>query len=275
LKIIAIMISYSRRVGRGEMSTYVYVGSAGAVLASLLLGFAVQLAYGELEGASEQLFEGGASLTAVVVLTYMIFWMARRSAGIRGELEERMGAAMTRGELYGVSLLAFVSVFREGLETVLFLTSTFLLDPPGALLGAALGASSILAVMVLLVRGVYRLDLGRFFRVTSVLLIVFAAGLAGYGTHELMEAGEGLGVEFGSLGKHAYDINPPRNQDGSYPPLHENGAVGSVFKALVGYDGNPEWLRVIVYLGYWATVGSYVLRTYRNGREVPPTTADP
>jgi high-affinity Fe2+/Pb2+ permease len=51
--------------------------------------------------------------------------------------------------------------------------------------------------------------------------------------------------------------------DATYPSLHEKGIIGSILKALVGYDGNPEWLRIIVYLGYWIIIGTYLYRQYR------------
>ena len=111
-------------------------------------------------------------------------------------------------------------------------------------------------------RGIRRLDINRFFQFTSIVLIVFAAGLAGYGVHELVEAGEGFGIELGILTQPAFDINPPLNADGTYPLLHEKGAVGSALAAL-GYDGNPEWMRVIVYVGYWLVLGTYVLLSHR------------
>lgn len=261
--IVAIMVSYLKKVGKGELNRYVYLGSGGAMAASLILGLFVQSVYGELKGVSAQLFEGAASLTAVVVLTYMIFWMTEHSKRIRGELQEKIDVAITKGELFGITILAFIAVFREGLETVLFLTAAFFLDPFGVVVGVILGSTIVLLLAVLLMRGAYRLDISKFFRYTSVLLILFAAGLAGYGVHELIEAGEGSGIEFGVWSQHAYDINPPMNPDGSYPLLHENGVIGSVLKALIGYDGNPEWLRVIVYIGYWLIVGTYVLKTYR------------
>ncbi|UCH57747.1 MAG: FTR1 family protein [Candidatus Bathyarchaeota archaeon] len=261
--IVAIMVSYLRRVGRGELSRYAYLGSGVAVLISLVLGVAVQMVYGGLDKVTAELFEGLASLTAVGVLTYMIFWMTGHSKNIRGELQDRIEFAVSRNELYGIASLAFVAVFREGLETVLFLSTSFFQDAAGTLLGIAIGVITVLVLAALLVRGAYRLDLKRFFGYTSILLIVFAAGLAGYGVHELVEAGEGKGYDFGVLGEKPYDINPPVNPDGSYPLLHENGVVGSILKALVGYDGNPEWLRIVVYLGYWLVIGSYVYRNYR------------
>lgn len=153
-----------------------------------------------------------------------------------------------------------MSVLREGVETVLFLSAAFAQDPAGAMAGVVIGSAVVLLVSMLLMRGTVKLEVGRFFKLSSVLLIVFAAGLAGYGVHELIEAGEGTGVDLGWWAQRPFDVNPPLNPDGGYPPLHENGAVGSILKALVGYDGNPEWLRIMVYLGYWATVSVYTLR---------------
>jgi high-affinity iron transporter len=167
------------------------------------------------------LFEGIASLTAVAVLTYMIFWMTEHSKNIRGEIQEKIDVAVSRGELYSIVSLAFVAVFREGLETVLFLTTTFFQDATGTIIGVVVGAAIVLVLAVLLMRGTYQLDIKKFFGYTSILLIVFSAGLAGYGVHELIEAGENLGYDFGVLGQKPYDINPPVNPDGTYPILLE------------------------------------------------------
>jgi len=262
--IVAIMVSYLKKVGKESLSRYAYLGSGVAVVLSLILGVAVQVIYGGLDKVTAELFEGFASLTAVAVLTYMIFWMTEHSKDIKGELQDKIDVAIDRKELYGIAFLAFVAVFREGLETVLFLTTTFFQDSVGTVIGVAVGAAVVLVLAVLLIRGTYRLDLKRFFTYTSILLVVFAAGLAGYGVHELIEAGERTGIDIGVLGDHAYDINPSVNPDGSYPLLHEKGLVGSILKALIGYDGNPEWLRVIVYVGYWLVVGYYL---YRKNRE--------
>jgi len=266
--IVAIMVTYLKKVGKGELTRYAYLGSGAAVAISLVLGVAIQMVYGGMSKVTAELFEGVASLTAVAVLTYMIFWMTKHSKNIRGELEEKLDIAVSRGELYSIASLAFVAVFREGLETVLFLTTTFVQDAAGTILGVVAGAVIVLVLAVLLMRGTYQLDLKKFFGYTSIILIVFSAGLAGYGVHELIEAGENMGYDFGVLGEKPFNINPPENPDGTYPVLHEKGVVGSILKTLVGYDGNPEWLRIIVYLGYWLVIGSYVFRTYRKPRDI-------
>jgi high-affinity iron transporter len=261
--IVTIMITYLRKIGKQELNKYSYLGAGTAVIVSFLIGIALQTFYGGLGKVGEQLFEGVASLTAVVVLTGMIFWMTKHSKEIKGELEGKIDQAVTQSEVYSIAVLSFVAVVREGLETVLFLTATFVQDRIGTIVGAVLGIAIVLVLSMLLMKGTLNLEISRFFKVTSILLLIFGAGLAGYGVHELIEAGEGSGLDFGVLGEKPFDINPPLNPDGTYPLFHENGIVGSILKALVGYDGNPEWLRLIVYLGYWVIIGTYLYTQYR------------
>ena len=261
--IVTIMITYLRKIGKEDLTKYSYLGAGAAVIASLIVGVGLQVFYGGLGKVASELFEGVASLTAVAVLTYMIFWMTKHSKEIKGELQGKIDQAVTQNELYGISALAFVAVAREGLETVLFLAATFVQDSAGTIAGLILGIAVVLALSVALMKGTVNLEIGKFFKVTSILLLVFGAGLAGYGVHELIEAGEHSGMEFGWLGDKPFNINPPVNPDGSYPVLHEKGILGSILKALVGYDGDPEWLRIIVYLGYWLVVGSYVYNHYK------------
>ena len=261
--IVTIMITYLRKIGKEDLNKYTYLGTGAALVMSLVAGVVLQVFYGGLGKVASELFEGIASLSAVVVLTSMIFWMTKHSKEIKGEMEVKINQAVTQGELYSITALAFVAVAREGLETVLFLSATFVQDSAGTLLGAALGILVVLGLSFVLMKGTVDLEIGKFFKVTSIMLLVFGAGLAGYGVHELIEAGEHSGMDFGFFGEKPYDINPALNPDGSYPALHEKGIIGSILKALVGYDGNPEWLRIIVYLGYWIVIGTYLYKQYR------------
>ena len=262
--IVTIMITYLRKIGKEDLNKYTYLGTGAALAMSLVVGVILQVFYGGLGKVASELFEGVASLSAVVVLTSMIFWMTKHSKEIKGEMETKINQAVTQNELYGITALAFVAVAREGLETVLFLSATFVQDSVGTLVGAALGIAVVLGLSFALMKGTVDLEIGKFFKVTSIMLLIFGAGLAGYGVHELIEAGEHSGMDFGFWGEKPYDINPAVNADGTYPALHEKGVVGSIFKALLGYDGNPEWLRIIVYLGYWLAVGTYVYKQYQS-----------
>jgi high-affinity iron transporter len=251
--IVSIIIAYLVKIGRRDLSKYLYLGAGLAMLVSLLLGGAVLVVYGSLPPGGTTIFEAAASVTAAAVLTYMILWMAQNARNIRGALQERIDTAVTTGTVLGIATLAFVSVFREGLETVLFLTTLAVTDPIGTIVGTLLGIGVVLVSAFLVVKSAYQMKLQHFFRYTSVILVIFAAGLLGYGVHEFIEAGV-----LPPLIEHVWDINPPDTAH----PLHENGSMGSILKALVGYDGNPELLRVVVYVGYWLVLGLYLVKTY-------------
>jgi high-affinity iron transporter len=160
---------------------------------------------------------------------------------------------------------------REGIETVLFLTALFFVDPSGTAIGMMIGLGLVVSLVLTILRKTRHINVRSFFKYSSILLVVLAAGLAGFGVHEILEASESYGIEIGILGQAAFNINPADAAN----IFHENGAVGSFLKAMVGYDGNPEWLRVIVYLGYWLVIGAFVAKTYGSrtrGQTVIPTT---
>ena len=270
--IVVIIVAYLQKSDKQSLIKYSLFGIVSAIGASLLFGVAIFVAYGELPELGEQLFEGLAALTATFVLTYMILWMTKRAKTIRTELEQKVELAVSRGQFFGIASLVFIAVFREGLETVLFLTTQLTTDTAGTIAGLLLASFVILALAWILMKGIYRLGINRFFQVTSVLLIVFAAGLIGLGVHELIEAGETAGVQLGVLGQPAFNINPPLNPDGTYPLLHEKGALGSILAALVGYTGSPEWLRIIVYVAYWIVMGAYFVKSNRQSLRLTLTT---
>ena len=261
--IIGIIAAYLKKTEKGALTKSLYYGTAAAIIASLALGIVLAAFYGSLAGTGEKLFEGGAAIAATAVLTYMIFWMARHSHTIKDELQRKVEAVVSKGYVIGLVAIAFIAVFREGVETVLFLTATGVQNPIGTIAGAAAGIAVVALLTLLTFKKIYSLNIRKFFFYSSILLIIFAAGLLGYGVHEFLEAAEETGAETGLWGQHAYDINPAANSDRTYPLLHEKGALGSIFKGLVGYDGNPEWLRVIVYIAYWLAVGIYVIAAYK------------
>jgi high-affinity iron transporter len=261
--IVVIVASYLKRTGKRKLSIFLYFGAIAAMGASLLLGLAISMVYGGLEDTFAGVFDGVAALTAAGVLTYMIVWMTRHAQTLRSELEQKLESSITAGQLLGVASLSFVAVLREGVETVLFLTALVVIDSSGTLIGAVIASLASIGIAVLVMKGIHRLDIHRFFQVTSMILIVFAAGLTAYGVHELIEVGERSGIELGLVGQQAFNMNPPVNPDGTYPALHDKGAVGSVLATLVGYAGSPEWLRVIAYLGYWIVLGTYLFITDR------------
>ncbi len=261
--IIGIIAAYITKLGRKDLNRYLLAGVIAALAASAGVAMIFKAVYGGLVGAAEQLFEAVAALTAAAVLTYMIFWMADNSKKIKGELQEKLDISMSKGEMMGIAMLSFIAVFREGVETVLFLGALAISSPVDTLAGFALGVIVVVILSSVMFRGIFNLDIGRFFKYTSILLILFSAGMVAMGVHELNEAGI-----IPPVIEHVWDVNPPVNPDGSYPLSHENGAVGSILKSLIGYDASPSLTEVIAYAGYWVIIGIFLYRTYMKRPEV-------
>jgi high-affinity iron transporter len=239
--IIGIVLGALRKLNRSEMEPAVWYGAISAVAVSLLTGI-VLTAFGmSLEGAAEEIFEGTAMLLAAAVLTWMIFWMNRQARSIKGELEAGVDRATSKGGTRALFSLAFLAVVREGIELALFLTAaTFASDVQSTLLGTFLGLGAAIFLGWGLFASTRRLNLRRFFQVTGVLLILFAAGLIAHGVHEFNEVGW-----VPSLVEHVWDVNPI---------IDENSTLGLMLKALFGYNGNPAFTEVIAYLAYYVAI---------------------
>jgi len=259
--ITAIILAYLARTKRKPLTRYAWYGVYLAVAASVIFGASIWFMYGNLSGPTKTLFEGVAALFAVSVLSSMIYWMASKGKELKKEVEKRVEAIVTRGATLALASFSFIVVFREGLETVLFLTSFLLEDPIGTLVGAFLGivASLTLAYMVFVVG--MKINIRKFFYFTSILLVLLAGGLAGYGVHELLEYSKDIGVELGWLGEHAYSLDIPKDN-----PLHHESIIGSILAVMFGYTVKAEWARVMVHLVYLAMALPLVVWVYKKDR---------
>lgn len=241
--IIGIILGYLAKVGQIRLARYVWWGAGLALLASAITAYLFEVLAGGFEGRSEEIFEGIVMLAAVGVLTSMILWMQKQSCTIRGEIQSRVDQAIRSNGVAGIAVLAFVSVFREGVETVLFLKAALVSGTQqGVFVGGLAGILGAIVIAWLLFKTAVGLDLRKFFVATGTLLLLFAAGLFANGIHELQEASV-LPV----IVEHVWDINYL---------LNEEGLVGSFLKALVGYNGNPSLLEVVAWAGYLAVFGT-------------------
>lgn len=188
--VVGIVLAFLNRTGRRDGFWPVWLGAAAALALSVATGALLFAIGAELEGSAEKVFEGTAMLVAAGLLTWMIFWMRSRARTIRHDLEGQVEAALGTGSSMGLALVAFVAVLREGVETALFLFGT--VEGSNRLVATVSGAIGLAAAVMLgylFYRGAARLDLRRFFTVTSVLLLAFAGWLVAQGLHELQEAG--------------------------------------------------------------------------------------
>ncbi|MEX0993623.1 MAG: FTR1 family protein [Solirubrobacterales bacterium] len=195
--IIGIMLAFL--VKTGQAATYaraVWMGVACAIVASVAIGAALFLSLGEVEGTAEALYEGLAMLMAAGVVTWMVFWMRRQARTIGGNLRAQVGEAIEAGSMFAIAAVAFVAVAREGLETALFLFAATGDSGAGVTIAGGLaGVAVAVALGVLFYHGAIRINLGTFFRVTGLLVIVFASYLLYGGVHELAKAGGGEALE--------------------------------------------------------------------------------
>ena len=239
--IVGIVLGALRQMRRTDLSSSVWFGVFIASALSVLAGILLTVLGLSFEGRAEEIFEGVTMLLAAGVLTWMIFWMSRQARNIKGELESGVHKAAFEGGKRGLFALAFLAVFREGIELALFLVaSIFASDVQQTLIGAFLGLGTAILLGWSLFATTVRLDLRRFFQVTGFLLILFAAGLVAHGVHEFNEAGL-----IPAVIEHVWDVNPI---------LNENTTLGSMLKALFGYNGNPSLTEVLAYFVYFVAV---------------------
>ena len=255
--ILAILLTYLKKTDRWADARFVWAGTAAAIGICLVAGVAIFIALDGLNGKVEYAVEGVIALLATAVLTHMIFWMRSHARTLGKELRDKVDASVGSA----LAIIAFVAVLREGLETVLFLLSAETATASGSdvVVGGLIG----LALSVVIGFGVYRsgnrLNLRTFFNVTAVLLLLFAAGLAGKAVHELRLL---ISWEAGWLVSSAWTLESG---------VFASGTFYDFMKGLFGWHKSPENIRVLAYFAYLIPV----LLVYLRGSQsvsVPTTT---
>ena len=239
--IAGILFGYLNQTGHSDRRRWVWAAIASATALSAALAVTLTIIGASLEGRSEALFEGSAMLLAVGVLTWMIVWMRKQARHIATTLHAEINLALRSGHNWGLFGVAFLAVFREGVEMALFLTAISLVNDGWATLsGITLGLIAAIVTGWAIYSSTARLNVRRFFDITSLLLLIFAAGLFAHGLHEL--------AEIGWLPELVDEVWTLR------PILSHDSTGGAILRTLVGYNDSPSLLEVIGYLGYWVVV---------------------
>jgi high-affinity iron transporter len=235
--VLAIIVAYLRKIGRGDRLDAVWTGSALAAVACVITGVIFYKAVGEFEGKWEQFIEGTLAFSAVAVLTWMIFWMRGHARGIASDLHNKIDAAIEKSAT-ALTVVAFVAVAREGFETVLFLISAETASASGTevVIGGLIGLAISAVLGYLFFLGSDRIDIRKFFNWTGLLLILFAAGLFAKGIHEFREFFELEGTWYSEP---VWELTSG--------PL-ATGWTFDFLKGLFGWSSDPERIRVAAYV---------------------------
>ena len=264
--VVSILVAYLVKAGHRDRLRPIWLGVALAVALSLAFGALLTFTSNNLSFEAQERFGGLMSIIAVVFVTWMIFWMASAARSLSGELRGRIDRAAD-GTRWSLALVAALAVGREGLETALFLwaatqtaTGAHTVSTVPAwqpVTGAVLGLTTAVLLGFLLYRGVVRVNLTAFFTWTGAFLIVVAAGVLGYGFHDLQEAGILPG-----LNHLAFDVSGT---------VDEGSWYGTVLKGVFNFSPQTTWLQASVWTAYLAVTMSFFLRgVRRRGRPQAP-----
>ena len=183
--IVGITLAYLTKIGRQELRKTVYAALAAAFLGSI--GVAVVISRAHL---NEDAFEGWVMLVAAFFVVTMVIFMMRTGRKMKGEVETKVGLLAGEGAWFGLFVFIFLMVLREGAETVLILSAVSLNSTElMSFLGTLLGLIAAVAFGVMFVKGSVRVNLQKFFRITTAIMFLVAAQLVISGLHELSESG--------------------------------------------------------------------------------------
>lgn len=236
--IIGIMASYSVRRGNAGALPSIWAGVAAAFAASAAGAFILVRTGQEFPQRGQEMFEAAVGAFAVVLLLSMALWMRRAGHGLKQDIEHSLDSSLASGAggwSWPLFFSAFLIVGREGLESAMFMVAILQQAPgPGMLIGALTGLAVAAFVGAAIFQLGLKIHLGKFFKITGVLVIFVAAGLAASSLRHLHEAGV-----WNSLQGIAFDLSSV---------LPTDGILGTLLSGLFGYNATPTWSEVILYL---------------------------
>lgn len=241
--IVGIVAGFLKQSGYVHMMPKVWIGTVLAALMCLGLGLWIHNKTGEIPQKQQEFVVGALGLFAVAMLTYMVLWMKKASRGLKQSLQTSVSNALQRGSGHGWALvsMAFLAVAREGLESVFFLIAVFNQAPTAEMpLGAVLGLVAAAVIGYLIYKGGVKINLGKFFQWTGVLLIFVAAGLLAGAFRALHEAG-------------VWNIGQIIVFDSSHI-LHNDSVMGVLMGGFFGYTDHPVVSDLVLYVVYLVTV---------------------
>lgn len=254
--ICSIMLAYLKQIGRRDRFKDVWIGIGSAIAVALIGGMIVFSVLRNYDGSDLQSkIEGITYFVAAGVLTYMTFWMKQQGRNLKNELHAKMEVALTTGSIFAIAFIAFLTVGREGLETVVFMIAiAFHTKPLLLAVGAGIGIVAGLALSYIIYVLGRRLNLKYFFDTMGSLLMLFAAGLLADGVEAFQE------LHWLPFGQH------PLWNTASF--LSEDSTLGDILHSFFGYADSPTTLQVVIYVLYLVLALAFFLRRTSGKRPV-------
>ena len=251
--ICSIMFTYLKQIGRYDRFRDVWIGIGAALAVDVVCGVVIFSLIRHYDGSVLQTqIEGVTYVVACGVLTYMTLWMKKQGRHLRNELQAKISLAVGTGSLFAIALIAFITVGREGLETVVFMIAiAFHANPSllavGAVLGTMMGLMLSYAIYIL----GKRVKIHHFFNVMGGLLMLFAAGLLADSIENFQQLGW-----------------LPKEQAlwSSASLLNENSMLGDILHSFFGYAENPTAMQIAFYLGFLVVVRMFWRRELTQSR---------
>lgn len=242
--LLGIIYAYLAQTELRRHHAWVTGGAVLGFLASVLLGIAVSLISGQLLDIGPDLLAAGVMLLAVALLTWHAWWMGQHARAMSGQVHHRVDSVRATGRLSVLAVLAFTAVFREGAETVLFLWGLMTQVKIAGTLGLAGAVGGVVLAGILgwlIFRGGSRIPVRRFFSITTVLLVLVAAGL--------------LSSAIARLDNLGWVPATATLWDTSWF-LQDGGGVGGFLAGLIGYRARPTLLEALGWLAYLSVAGA-------------------
>jgi high-affinity iron transporter len=236
--IVGIVAAFLGQQGRRDALRQVWIGVSIAAAICIAIGIALQVISSDLPQRQQEGLETVVGAVAVVMVTCMVLWMRRHSRDLKGDLESAAGSALASGSAKALVVMAFLAVLREGFETVVFLLATFHASGNATLswLGALLGIALAVILGWAIYKGGVHINLGRFFRITGIVLVVIAAGLVMTAVHTANEAGWLTAGQAQALDL-SWLVQP-------------GTPLSSFVTGVFGIQPYPVWIEVVAYLAY-------------------------
>ncbi|HEY8341739.1 MAG TPA: FTR1 family protein [Calditerricola sp.] len=261
LLVVGILTTYLKKLGRPDYTKWVWTGVAGALVSSLLVAFLFQVVFTSFAMmGSEQYLKIAIMIISAILLTHMVLWLGEQMKDVRGETERKLAAILSVGSAWAMVVHAYLVVLREGVETVFFFAAISQGDISAALQswGALLGILCAVAVCWVVFRSTMRFPLKTFFKVTSVFMMLIAAGLLAKAVRFMQDFGL-----IGSVMPEVFNLVTllPEHPVDELHLIRDHGIeplisaqVGIFLAGVFGYTHHPSLEVLVTYLGYYVVV---------------------